>query len=159
MYFTSLFHVPHSAFLTYTFSSCRYHQRVVWHVSPVASTQEILLPLSLQHGLRNGHAFDVFAQHGVVPRFAFRLHPIFSEECRYNDFQVFRRSSCSSLSIAVSGARSPQRKPPRMGSLLVTGSLLPSTFVDRLEAVPKLPPLFGGVRGCPPSLPATMFFF
>ena len=71
-------------------------------VSPVAQTQ------ALQHGLRSGHAFDVFALHGVVPRFAIRQHPFFSEECLYNDFQVFRRSfrnACSSLSLAVGGAR------------------------------------------------------
>ena len=41
----------------------------------VAQAQEISLLLALQHGLRNGHAFDVFALHGVVPRFAIRLHP------------------------------------------------------------------------------------
>ena len=41
----------------------------------MSQTEEILLPLSLQHGLRNGHAFDVFALHGVVPRFAIRQHP------------------------------------------------------------------------------------
>ena len=106
--FHKSFPCPPSPFLTYRFSSCRYHQRVVWHVSSVAQTQETLLPLALQHGLHNGHAFDVFALHGVMPRFAIRLHPFFSEECLHNDYHVFSRSSrnaCSSLSIAVGGGR------------------------------------------------------
>ena len=58
--------------------------------------------------MSGGHALNVFALHGSVPRLAFRLHPSFSEKCPYNDFHVFSRSSrntCSSLSMAVGGAR------------------------------------------------------
>ena len=75
---------------------------------PVAQTHDISLILSIQRGLRNGHAFDVFALHGVVPHFADCQQPFFSEECPCNDFHVFRRSSrnaCSSRSIAVGAAR------------------------------------------------------
>ena len=105
--FTSRFQVPQPRH-TYGSSSRRYHQRVVWHASSVAQTKEVLLLLYTQRGRRNGPAFDVFALHGVVPRFAVSLHPLFSEECPYNNFHVFRgpsRNACSSLSIAVGGAR------------------------------------------------------
>ena len=57
--------------------------------------------------MSDGQAFNVFALHGVVQRLAIRLHSLFSEECLYNDFHVFSRSSrntYSSLSIPVSGA-------------------------------------------------------
>ena len=54
---------------------------------------------------------------------------------------------------------SPQRKPPQMGSLLVMGKFMPSTFVPRLEAAPKLPTVSASVRGYAPSLPATILLF
>ena len=58
--------------------------------------------------------------------------------------------------LTLQTGASLQRKPLRMGSLLVTKSLRPSVFVPRLGAVPRSPPLSGDVRVCAPSLLATI---